>query len=231
MKHSGTASTQQKADPTSENRVVGSPPLLAAYVASYGSEAVELRQENGSMGTATVSGVFCWLSNNPIDIEGGLNQYAFVGDNPLNYVDPFGLKFRTSCETFSECWDRCIDTYYGNSGHYAMILSPFGLVQGIRQVSPLALAQGIQQVCNGVIQSVGQQTINNASIAGIWKSGTLSQQGITALARRGYAAAQAAAQAGRLTPLMRVFPVLSIVGAGASGYVFGAAGYCAAQCL
>ena len=32
-----------------------------------------------------------WLSNDPIDIEGGLNQYAFVGDNPVNRVDPLGL--------------------------------------------------------------------------------------------------------------------------------------------
>ena len=32
-----------------------------------------------------------WLSNDPIDVLGGLNQYVFVGNNPVNIVDPFGL--------------------------------------------------------------------------------------------------------------------------------------------
>ena len=32
-----------------------------------------------------------WLSADPIGISGGLNQYAFVGNNPVNFVDPFGL--------------------------------------------------------------------------------------------------------------------------------------------
>mgnify|MGYP001767029389 CR=1 FL=1 len=32
-----------------------------------------------------------WLSNDPIGINGGLNQYVFVGNNPVNNSDPFGL--------------------------------------------------------------------------------------------------------------------------------------------
>ena len=34
-----------------------------------------------------------WLSNDPIGINGGLNQYLFCGDSPINFVDPFGLLF------------------------------------------------------------------------------------------------------------------------------------------
>ncbi len=32
-----------------------------------------------------------WLSKNPIGLSGGLNQYAFCANNPVNYRDPFGL--------------------------------------------------------------------------------------------------------------------------------------------
>ena len=32
-----------------------------------------------------------WLSNDPIGISGGLNQYVFCGDNPVNFRDPAGL--------------------------------------------------------------------------------------------------------------------------------------------
>lgn len=43
------------------------------------------------MGTAAASGIFRWLSNDPIDIFGGLNQYVFCANNPLRFVDPLGL--------------------------------------------------------------------------------------------------------------------------------------------
>jgi RHS repeat-associated protein len=33
-----------------------------------------------------------WLSNDPIGINGGLNQYVFCGNNPVNARDPFGLE-------------------------------------------------------------------------------------------------------------------------------------------
>lgn len=32
-----------------------------------------------------------WLSKDPIGIAGGLNQYVFCGNNPVNFRDPFGL--------------------------------------------------------------------------------------------------------------------------------------------
>jgi uncharacterized protein RhaS with RHS repeats len=37
-----------------------------------------------------------WLSNDPIGISGGLNQYVFCGNNPVNFRDPYGENFATS---------------------------------------------------------------------------------------------------------------------------------------
>ncbi len=35
-----------------------------------------------------------WLSKDPIGIAGGLNQYEFCGNNPVNYIDPDGMLWR-----------------------------------------------------------------------------------------------------------------------------------------
>jgi hypothetical protein len=55
------------------------------------SQTPELHQEIETQSTTTVSGVFCWLSKDPIGISGGLNQYVFCGNNPVNFTDPYGL--------------------------------------------------------------------------------------------------------------------------------------------
>ncbi len=48
-----------------------------------------------------------WLSNDPIGISGGLNQYVFCGNNPVNLTDPFGL-----CEDGDEVTRTYVDQLY-----------------------------------------------------------------------------------------------------------------------
>jgi RHS repeat-associated protein len=50
-----------------------------------------------------------WLSNDPIGISGGLNQYVFCGDNPVNKRDPMGLCGNSGPSSPYSPW-----TNYGN---------------------------------------------------------------------------------------------------------------------
>lgn len=77
--------------PRSKDRVMSSSRSSIACIGSFDSQSVELRHDLESTGTTIASGVFCWLSNDPIDILGGLNQYVFIGNNPVNSRDPSGL--------------------------------------------------------------------------------------------------------------------------------------------
>ena len=48
-----------------------------------------------------------WLSNDPIGISGGLNLYAFCGNDPVNFVDPSGREGSIS-EKIKETVDNAI---------------------------------------------------------------------------------------------------------------------------
>lgn len=41
-----------------------------------------------------------WLNRDPIGENGGLNLYGYVGNDPLNKVDRFGLDFWQSQYSF-----------------------------------------------------------------------------------------------------------------------------------
>ena len=50
-----------------------------------------------------------FISRDPIEYEDGINIYAYVKSNPLNYSDPEGLKekVKTNCDDWKEIYSSC----------------------------------------------------------------------------------------------------------------------------
>ena len=95
---------RRRLNPQLRNHVEVPSHSSSACMGSFVSESIELQQANGTLGTTIGSGVFRWLSKDPIGISGGLNQYVFCGNNPVNFRDPFGL-----CEEGRNFWGRYQD--------------------------------------------------------------------------------------------------------------------------
>ena len=49
-----------------------------------------------------------FLNQDPIRFSGGINLYRYVGNNPVNLTDPFGLS-----PSFTDCFIRCAAQHYG----------------------------------------------------------------------------------------------------------------------
>ncbi|MCK5887350.1 MAG: RHS repeat-associated core domain-containing protein, partial [Alcanivorax sp.] len=87
-----------------------------------------------------------WLSKDPIRIKGGLNQYEFCANNPVNCVDPMGLY------SWHEFWDDTAD-----------VLAVVSLAAGV--VAVVASAPAVVAVATGVAISAGIHSIVADSLA------------------------------------------------------------------
>jgi RHS repeat-associated protein len=56
-----------------------------------------------------------WLSNDPIGISGGLNQYVFCANNPVNFGDPFGLCEDSEPSLWDQFWLNVYEDVSGQS--------------------------------------------------------------------------------------------------------------------
>ncbi|GMU74804.1 MAG: hypothetical protein AMXMBFR45_02950 [Gammaproteobacteria bacterium] len=63
-----------------------------------------------------------YLEGDPIGLEGGLNTYTYVGNNPLSAVDWLGLA--ASCGDDRDCVALCLKAYYGDFYTFALAASP-----------------------------------------------------------------------------------------------------------
>ena len=80
----------EKPTPRPKNRVGDFSDAPETRAQPFSAPPIYPHQETFTASTTTVSGVVYWLSKDPIGISGGLNLYAFCGNNPVNYVDPLG---------------------------------------------------------------------------------------------------------------------------------------------
>jgi uncharacterized protein RhaS with RHS repeats len=53
-----------------------------------------------------------FISKDPIGLAGGINYYAYVGNNPVNEKDPFGLSSERDCSYYKELCDEYGGSYY-----------------------------------------------------------------------------------------------------------------------
>jgi RHS repeat-associated protein len=74
-----------------ETRVGGCDHPASGQTSAAASQTVENAMGCGSCGYKTASGQWRWLNRDPIQEAGGINLYGFVGNSPVNNVDPYGL--------------------------------------------------------------------------------------------------------------------------------------------
>ena len=152
-----------------------------------------------------------WLTQDPIKEAGGLNQYVFCGNNVLNAIDIFGLR---CCKRFTACFNKCLESVYGELYSVAFDMSFFSLPEVLRDIYA------------HLVEEIAQESIKNAGIAGAFEKNICAASA---------AANKAAATAKTLGALRRTLSIVSkataVLGAAGSGIVVGAWAYCAGQCL
>ncbi len=90
-----------------------------------------------------------WLSNDPIGICGGLNQFAAFANNPVNFIDPDGLWVGQDAISAHHCWMSEAEAGLkrgGASGIASALGASFAAALTLVQDSNLKV-EGLRQPC------------------------------------------------------------------------------------
>ena len=82
---------------TAKNRVWGNFPIPNKTRPGNRRNPQQPRRKNHPTFTKTASGIPVWPSRDPIEEEGGINLYGFVGNDGLKYIDVLGLNPNNKC--------------------------------------------------------------------------------------------------------------------------------------
>jgi RHS repeat-associated protein len=128
-----------------------------------------------------------WLNRDPIGERGGINLYGFVGNSPVNYVDPYGLSignyfgFTSAPSEANQAMQSLVQAHgYANMADYAQQNPSYNGWNPLDEVAPAAstAAAATDLYVNGA------QAIVPAGIAG--KGTEMAAQGIADAAEEGW---------------------------------------------
>ena len=96
MVYFSTASAPERSNPTGKNRVWDFFRLSNETHPANRRQPAQPRRKIRPVPTKTVAGIPYWPARDPIEEEGGVNLYGFVGNDPISRIDKFGLESSTT---------------------------------------------------------------------------------------------------------------------------------------
>ena len=103
-----------------------------------------------------------WLSKDPIGLSGGLNLYAFCGNDPVNYADSSGLS------VWFDTYNKILKDEYGDVLDLSDDIGLFSIGN--------AIYNGILGAYNEITMALASDQIIRSELAGAFKNGNIIEK-------------------------------------------------------